>query len=739
MRLTDAAATLYSNGADIEATLDPLSRHMNATRSRRMMRLATALAGLWAMTVSSPQASAAESAWAENDYGAVRLIAASEAVGDVRTVQVGLQFRIAPGWKIYWRSPGDAGYPPRIDWGESTNVASAAISWPAPQRFEVLGFQTLGYHDAVVLPIAVQTAEANVPVGLRAAIDYLTCSEICVPVAAKIALDLPSGPALPSDHAHLIGRYMSQIPGPLAAAGLTIGAIEIADEGSEPVLRVAAEAAEPFETPDVFVEGPPELAFDPPRVRTAEGGRSAVFEVRVVGLEAGVGTLAGTPVTLTLVDGARAAEYPGVVTGAAGNGSTAVSLATSRPTAEEPPALVWILAVALLGGLILNLMPCVLPVLSIKLLGVIGHGGGETRSVRLSFIASAAGIIASFLVLAGALAALKATGAAVGWGLQFQQPWFLVAMTLVMVVFAANLWGLFEFQLPGVLADVGAASGHVHGMGGHFLTGALATLLATPCSAPFVGTAIGFALARGTGEIFVVFAFLGLGLALPYLAVAAVPRMATMLPRPGPWMVWLRRILGIALAGTGVWLLSVLAVQTGADAALAIGALAAAMVAVLFLGRRLPARVGRFAAPVAAVLAVATFLVSPRPGGDGAAVHGTWVPFDEPAIVAHVEAGRVVFVNVTAEWCITCRVNEKLVLAANPVRERLAADGVIAMQGDWTRPDEDIARYLAGFGRYGIPFDAVYGPGIPRGEPLPELLSADAVTAALDRAAGASN
>ena len=698
------------------------------------------LLGLWAALAVSPAgARAAESAWAENDYGAVRLIAATETAGNAKTVQVGLQFRIAPGWKIYWRTPGDAGYPPRLDWAGSTNVASAAMSWPAPERFEVLGFQTLGYHNAVVLPIAVQTARPGGPVGLRAVIDYLTCSEICVPVAANVALDLPAGPAVPSGHAHLIGRYVSQIPGPPATAGLGIGAVEIISEGTTPVLRIAAEAAEPFDTPDVFVEGPPELAFDPPRVTLAEDGRRVVLEVPVVGLEPGAGTLAGTPVTLTLVDGARAAEYAGVVAGGSSDTAAAPFGAASQPGAEGPPALAWILAVAVLGGLILNLMPCVLPVLSIKLLGVVGHGGGEARTVRLSFIASAAGILASFLVLAAALAGLKATGAAVGWGVQFQQPWFLVAMTLVMVLFAANLWGLFEFHLPGVLADAGAAAGQAHGMGGHFLTGALATLLATPCSAPFVGTAIGFALSRGTGEIIVVFAALGLGLALPYLVVAAVPRLATMLPRPGPWMVWLRRVLGVALVGTGVWLVSVLAVQAGSEAALAVGALAAGVVATLFLGRRLPPRVGRFGAPVAAVLAIAALLVSPRPGGDGAAVHGAWVPLDEPAITAHVDAGRVVFVNVTAEWCITCRVNEKFVLTTDPVRGRLAAEDVVAMQGDWTRPDEGIARYLAGFGRYGIPFDAVYGPGIPGGEPLPELLSTDAVIAALDRAARPAN
>src|SRR3989338_66930 len=202
-----------------------------------------------------------------------------------------------------------------------------------------------------------------------------------------------------------------------------------------------------------------------------------------------------------------------------------------------------ILLLAVLGGLILNLMPCVLPVLSIKLLGVVGHGGGDNRTVRLSFIFSAAGILFAFGVLAAALIGLKAAGMSIGWGIQFQQPWFLIAMTLVVTAFACNLWGFFEVRLPAYIADWGEHSSHMHGLGGHFLQGALATLLATPCSAPFLGTAIGFALSRGASEIAAVFAALGLGLALPYLAVAAFPGLATRLPRPGRWMVVLRRLL----------------------------------------------------------------------------------------------------------------------------------------------------------------------------------------------------
>jgi suppressor for copper-sensitivity B len=312
-------------------------------------------------------------------------------------------------------------------------------------------------------------------------------------------------------------------------------------------------------------------------------------------------------------------------------------------------------------------------------------------------------------------------------------------MTMVTTLFACNLWGLFDIPLPERLANAGAVPTRLHGLGGHFLTGALATLLATPCSAPFLGTAIGFAFAGGPGEILAVFVALAVGLALPYLVVAAYPGLATRLPKPGRWMVWLRRGLGVALIGTAVWLLSVLAVNVGVAAAFSVGGLALATILILAVRRVMPDRLRRLAAWTVVPLTLAALLVPLGNEADGPvpAVAG-WRPLEPSAIAALVGEGRVVFVNVTADWCLTCKVNERLVLAREPVRGALAADDVIAMQGDWTRPSDMIARYLAGFGRYGIPFDAVYGPALPDGQALPELLTPDLVIAAIARARGAA-
>ncbi|MDX9859487.1 MAG: protein-disulfide reductase DsbD family protein [Rhodospirillales bacterium] len=696
-------------------------RHGRPIRGKRALVVALLLSGLG---IPAAEAAPPASQWAETEQTAVRLIAATEAAGASEAVPLGIEFRLEKDWKIYWRSPGDAGFPPRPTWSGSENLAEATLSWPIPTRFSVLGLETLGYEDGVVLPVTARLDRPGEPLRLRASIDYLTCKEICIPYTAELALDLPSGDAKPSPFAHLINRFSVRVPGDGAAHGLSIQRVEaVGTEGT--ALRVVATAAEPFGAPDVFAEGPTELVFDRPEIMLEQAGHVAVATLGVHGLDRLKQPLTAIRLTITVADGPRGAERT-VVPIAAGNGDGTASLAL-------------IVGLALLGGLILNLMPCVLPVLSIKLLGVISHGGRTRGEVRRSFVATAAGIVFSFLVLAAGLIGVKAAGGVIGWGIQFQQPWFLVAMAVIVTLFAGNLWGFFEFRLPDRLAGLGGPAAS-SGLGGSFLTGAFATLMATPCSAPFLGTAVAFALARGAGEILAVFAALGLGLALPYLLVAAAPTLATRLPKPGRWMILLRRTLGFALAATAAWLVTVLAGIIGALPAAAIGFVLAAIIGFLAAGHRFGGQFRTAAMVGVAGLATVAFVVPISAGGKAAAsgaaaLSGVWRPFDQAAIPGHIQNGGVVFVDVTADWCVTCQVNKTFILGREPVITRLNAPSVLAMEADWTRPNTDISRYLASFGRYGIPFNVVYGPEAPQGIVLPELLSESAVLDALDRAA----
>ena len=697
----------------------------------------------------------AASSWQSNAEARVRLISATDGIGPDESLRLGLQFDLVGDWKTYWRTPGDAGFPAQIDWSGSTNLRSASIAWPVPHRFQLFGLQTFGYGDEVVLPIDAVAEDPDEPTVLRAQVKYLVCRKSCIPHTAELELTLPPGAEGASDHAHLISRYRSRVPGEGASTGLALETVRLAADGKAPQIDIVATAEPAFRSPDAIVEGLPETEFDKAEVTLRRDGRQAVLRVQGERAPTAEGELAGKTVTVTVFDGTRGLERT----------------VTLRQDAQETPAAgragpgglplfagdlsladgLGMLAVALLGGLILNLMPCVLPVLSLKLMALVELGGRERRHVRLAFLASAAGIVFSFLLLAAAAAGLKALGVAVGWGIQFQQPLFLIAMTVILTVFAANVFGVFEVRLPAPVANAlgrspGGDGARGTSLAGHFAVGALAALLATPCSAPFLGTAVAFALSRGVVEIAAIFAALGLGLALPYLAVAAVPSLANILPRPGRWMILVRWLMGAALAGTAVWLLSVLAAETSPAAAWTVGGLMLALPVVIAIGRgrAVPAR---WLAQSAAVGIVAAAFLMPaiRPGlpaassdsGGSSSTEATaWRPLDREVIDALVDNGRVVFVDVTADWCITCKVNKRAVIESDPVQQELDQADVVRMRGDWTTPSPRITDYLAAHGRYGVPFNAVYGPEAPEGLVLPEILSRSAVIDAIERAGG---
>jgi suppressor for copper-sensitivity B len=658
---------------------------------------------------------AAGSDWAKTEQGDVRLIAATNSVGDESTLRLGLHFRMKKNWKIYWRSPGDAGYPPKPDWKGSANLAKAEIQWPIPIRFSITGLETIGYEGEVVLPILAQVEKMSAPVALRLNLDFLACEKICIPINIDLRLDLPSGKADSPPEAHLIERFIARVPSPRTAHGLTLLSSQIIGEGKAAYLRVEARAEPPFKKPDLFVEGPETASFDAPKIELSEGGKKALLSLSGQGIDG----LLGKKLTFTLVDGERALE----------------SEATPAKGQESGGAafLLIMLATAFLGGIVLNLMPCVLPVLSIKIIGLIGHSGAERREIRLGFLASAGGVVASFLGLAIIAIFLKSAGAAVGWGIQFQQPLFLSAMIILLTLFAANLWGFFEFHLPHWLGGVGAGYGRPHSPLGHFLSGVFATLLATPCSAPFLGTAVGFALSRGTLEILAIFLMLGLGMALPYIVIAIWPRLAMRLPRPGKWMLGLKIILGMALAGTAIWLIFVLAAQTGWQAGLM--AFIVLALATIIIAARKPWR--WLAVAPLAILAFFAPLLLESPQEKASAKNDSadvWQPFELDRISTLVAEGKTVLIDVTADWCITCKVNKAVALNDARVVAKLKEGDIIAMRADWTRPDPAIAAYLQGFGRYGIPFNAAYGPGAPNGLALPELLTPSLVLEYLDKA-----
>ena len=666
--------------------------HPTATR-RLIIRFVAVIAGfvtglMVSLTAGLAGARAAESGWiGDPQIGEARLISAVTATGDLGSVPLAIEFTLAAGWKVYWRTPGEAGLAPVIDLSASPNPDLAGrISWPLPTRFDAFGFDNFGYANEVILPLELAGHVAGAPLQIIADLDALVCADICVPFGGRLEMMLPGGPAMASSHAQAMAQYAAMVPRPatggISASGPSLRPVRVEARPNGLYIRLA-DGAPPIA--DIFVEAQDDVAFKAP-----EPSQDGMFLEAVPADKLAFGP---APVTLTISAPPEMAEFQVAVTK---SGAVSAGEASAGGVAENmtpPGGLSWrIIALALLGGLILNLMPCVLPVLALKLAAVLDAVGAPRRELRLRFLAGAAGILTSFVVLAAGLALLRVAGGTVGWGVQFQNPVFLVVMMVMLGVFALSLVDLVMIPVPRFAQGfAGGGQGGSRPYRGDFMAGMLATVLATPCSAPFVGTAVAVALSGSMLDLFGVFIALGLGLAAPWILVALQPSLVGFLPRPGPWMPWLKRGLALLLLGTMIWLGSVLVTLLGT--------------------------------PPAATVA------------DGETRWGVWSP---AAVSTSLDEGRPVFVDVTADWCVTCKANKALVLDRRPVSSVMAAavmtNSLGLLRADWTRPDDEIAAFLASYGRYGIPFNIILRPDGKAPIILPELLSDDAVLTALENA-----
>lgn len=649
-----------------------------------------------------------------------QLLTAQQGIApEASTASAGLYIKLGEGWKTYWRSPGEVGFPPEIDWSASKNVSDVEMLWPAPERFTAFGIENFGYHDEVLFPLQVTLEEEGKPVELSVDVKLLTCSEICVPQEFSLNVNLNSDLGRDDYASGLIAEYVTKVP-----------AAEILDEANAFVsedftaLVIEAVSPTPFSSPDIFPELGAGTALGKPDIRLSKGGTRLWARVPILSLNFAT---YGEP-QITITDGNRALSFTPEVVKTSPVAPFAV--AQSVPSFNE---ILWITAIAFLGGLILNAMPCVLPVLSIKVSSVLKANGRDKNQIRIGFLFSAFGVLVFMWALASILLVLKIVGFNVGWGLQFQNPAFVAVMFFVLTGFAANLFGLFEISLPASIST--RLSGGESSKGRYisdFFTGLFGAVLATPCSAPFLGTAIAFALAGRGGDILIVFTSMGIGLALPYLAFAFYPGAIGYLPKPGKWMTTLKAILGILLAVTAVWLLFVLSGLLGAKIALVITVIAAF---ILLLATR-----SRWAI-ASSLLVIAVVGLSLRPLAENENPKAdliSWENFERAQIAKQIAQGTIVFVDVTADWCLTCKANKALVLEREPVLSALNSDEVIAMQADWTQPDKRIGEFLEAHGRFAIPFNAVFGPSAPEGIILPEILTASSVLEAIDTASLAS-
>ncbi|WP_421283429.1 protein-disulfide reductase DsbD family protein [Aeromonas veronii] len=639
----------------------------------------------------------------QNDHARIRLQADRSTADQTRIL---LDVELESGWKTYWHSPGEGGIAPQILWDEP--VGDFQWHWPVPRHFEVAGLSTQGYQGEVRFPLSL-----NYPAGqpLKGTLRLSTCSNICILTDFPFTLAVDG--AAPVDFDFAWAKAMSTLPQQLPAETR----VELGYQHNQ--LQLRAERAEGWQSPALFIDALEGAEFGKPALEVE--GNTLIARVPVSdGWQGDAPDLRGQSLGLLLTSGEQAWQ---------GKGTIGAPLALPN----QSHSLFWLLGAALLGGLILNLMPCVLPVLALKLGSVLQHQKREQGAVRKQFLAASAGIIASFWVLAAMSSLLRATQGAVGWGIQFQSAGFIGLMVLVTLLFCANLLGLFEIRLPSALSTRLATSGG-NGLGGHFLQGSFATLLATPCSAPFLGTAVAFALAAPLGQLWLIFTALGIGMSLPWLLVAALPRLALWLPKPGSWMNHLRILLGLMMLGSSLWLTSLLDNHLGSYAT---GWLMVAMLLALLIGIIWRYGMRGFTLAIAlAALIGSPLLLSGAFSAQGSANVDkvVWQPLSERAITDALAQNKRVFIDVTADWCVTCKANKYNVLLRDEVQQALSAPDVVALRGDWSKPSDAIAAFLRKRGAAAVPFNQIYGPELPQGATLSPLLDKDDLLTTLHKA-----
>jgi len=647
----------------------------------------------------------------------VQLLSSQSNVQPGQRFSVGLRQRIAPHWHTYWLNPGDSGQATSIEWNLPAGATAGAIEWPAPSRQALGPITNYGYEGEVLL-LAQLTVPADAQPGSRfaatAAVTWLVCKDVCIPQQAELGLDLPvAAAAVASADAAVLAQARAQLPGSspwpvqLAAAtqGLTL---------SWPANAGVSEATEAW----FFAETWGAVAHSAPQPLAREGELWSLQLPRGDTPLAAGKTLAGVLV-LKGADGARAYQVTAPVPGAV----------LAAPPARDL-GLLAALALALAGGLVLNLMPCVFPVLSIKALSLLGAASDSAAVTRRHGLAYTAGVLASFAALAGLLVVLRAAGGEVGWGFQFQSPLFVLAVAYLLFAVGLSLSGLLDVGAS--VAGLGSGLAEKPGYAGSFFTGVLASVVATPCTAPFMGAALAFALSQPAPALMAVFLSLGMGLALPYLLLSWWPALQRWLPRPGAWMDTLKQALAFPMYAAAVWLVWVLAQQTGPMGVLLAlsGLLLIAFAA--WLRRSLSAGLLGNALAVlllGAALAGGWYLPAPEAVQQVKSDHEPYTPERLQALRAE---GRPVFINLTAAWCISCLVNERVALSRPEVGAAFESAGVTYLKGDWTRQDPQISALLAEYGRTGVPLYLYFPAGKESAAVvLPQLLTPGIVIDAL--------
>jgi thiol:disulfide interchange protein/DsbC/DsbD-like thiol-disulfide interchange protein len=669
----------------------------------------------------------------KTEHVEAQLMAERQAAQPGKPAPVGLRLRMADHWHTYWKNPGDSGLPTKIDWVLPEGWKAGEIQWPYPKPLPVGPLMNYGYEDEVLLVSEIVPAEGAKPGSypIKARAEWLVCKDICIPEKGELDLTLAVAAAeAPIDPKAAIHFERARAQLPVEPAGWKF---ESAMQGRTLVVRVVPPAGAAVPQRITFFPER-ELLIEPaaPQKLTRDGNGLRIEMKLADPPLAGVREVKGVAVSESGWPGsgrkAIAVAAPVVASMAAAAGPSGAS-ASGAGTGSEVGGSVWVaLAFAFVGGMLLNLMPCVFPVLGIKVMGFVEHAHGDARAMRMQGWMFSAGVVLSFLVLAGLMLTLRAGGAQLGWGFQLQSPVVVTLLSALFFVLALNLSGVFEWGAfaQSMTSNVSARGRYADA----FLAGVLASVVATPCTAPFMGAAVGFTLTQSSANALGVFAMLGVGMAVPVLLLAHFPALLRKLPRPGAWMETFKQVLAFPLYATVAWLTWVLGAQAGNDAVLGLlaGLVLIAMAAWMY--GRFEHSAGPWRAAVALLLAGAGVVVA-WPAAQPTAAQASaaraneiaWQEWSPEKVAELTGQGKAVFVDFTAAWCVTCQVNKRVALNNAGVVRAFGEREVVALRADWTRHDPRITATLSQLGRNAIPVYALYLPGEPQPRLLPEVLT----------------
>jgi len=671
----------------------------------------------------------------------VRLVTdkASAEPGD--TVSVGVLFHIDPEWHVYWRNSGESGMATDV----ALNVPAwktSALRWPAPNVFVDKSGQvaTFGYSDAEIIWFDVVIPPEMRETSLfEVEVNWLSCKVECIPGAATLTTRIRRGPSSDSESTAIFEAAHTRIPKTPEKAGveveflISITKIHRA-ESFDATLKIAAPvlpaAAERF----TFIpDDTPGIAW---KVTESKIGTESLIHLQGTAQADAFKGRCGLSGVIWTDQGALALDFPLECTNdtpiaVEAKAANSTDDLVSKDNSENTP-MAYFFLLAFLGGILLNLMPCVFPILALKSFSLIQNANAGRRHAMLHAGAYSAGVVGTMLVLAALVVLLRGAGTQVGWGFQFQEPWFLVGLVSLLTLFAANLFGVFEITFSASFNPDQAP-----GLKRSFSEGAIAVVLATPCSAPMLGTAVGFALTSSAAVIFGVFALLGVGLSLPFVLLSAFPSWAKMLPRPGVWMETFKKFLGFTLLGAAIWILWLIGQVLGADASSRVLAFVTVLVLgswVFGLNQFASAKKKWIGFVLWIFIAFAGSMLLPDMVPQKAEIQDElWQPWSKERVQTELAKGNSVFVDFTADWCITCKVNENGVLVSDTILKRLHEPDIVALKADWTLRDEDIRMELQKYGKAGVPMYLVFHPGEPRGRLLPELLTPSMILEALEK------